>query len=397
MDIKIKSRLCASLVALALFATPLLPSAVAGPTIEFGDEEQGLLRIDYKAQFQLITRNNGSGPNKQDRTSTAHFRRNRLAFVGSWEDFLGIYVQTDFVEDRNVGTLNVGSDFGSYFSLLDAQLRFKFDDSFRVRVGKFKANFSRENLEDCYQPLTLDRSLFLQAPFVVSRDIGVAAWGNLFDNKLQYKLDIVEGRKADSVAPDSKFRFSGRLHLSLLDPENGYGYRGTYRGNKEVLTIGAAYQFEPDILYADAANQTDVKDYRSWTVDIFAEYPVADVGTFTVSAAYMDVNLDDAYKGVDPEPQAIDLTGERNGYYVKAAYMLPNLPLQIFGRVENWSFAKLENDYDQGVGWYGAGANYYFRDQNLKITVEYAKTDFDQEANGSKDFNTVKGQLQVIF
>lgn len=396
MEIRIKSRLCTTLVALALFAAPMQQSAEAGPTIVFGDEEQGVLRIDYKAQFQMITRNTGSGPNKLDRTSTAHFRRNRLAFLGAWEELLSIYVQTDFVEDRNVGTINVGSDFGSYFSLLDAQLRFNFDDALKVRVGKFKANFSRENLEDCYQPLTLDRSLFLQAPFVVSRDIGVAAWGNFFEDKVQYKIDVVEGRKADSVAPDSKFRFTGRVHLSLLDPEKGYGYKGTYRGTKEILTIGAAYQFEPDVLYGNAASQADVKDYRSWTADIFAEYPVEDVGTFTFSAAYMDVDLDGAYKGVDPEPEAINLSGERNGYYVKAAYMFPNLPLQVFGRVENWSFAKLENDYNQGLGWYGAGLNYYFRDQNLKVTVEYAKTDFDKEATNA-DFNTVKVQLQVIF
>ena len=388
----------ALMVALALLAGPLLKEAVAGPTIEFGDEGQGLLRIDYKAQFQFISRDTGSGPDNTDRTSTANFRRNRLAFIGAWGDMLGIYVQTDFVEDLNVGNLSVGSDFGSHFTLLDAQLRFKFNDMFRVRVGKFKANLTRENLEDCYQPLTLDRSVFLKEPFVLStRDRGLAVWGNLLDNRLQYKLDVLEGRPADSESPDSSFRYGGRLHLSLLDPESGYGYRGTYRGDKQVLTIGAGYQFEPDMVYANAAAETGASDYKAWTADVFFEYPLEEIGTVTLSSAYMDVDIDEAYKGADPEAQAIGQFGERNGYYVKGGYMLPNLPLQFFGRYEGWSFANLSGIPNQDLGWLGLGVNYYVRGQNLKLTFEYQEVDFDKEATACQDFKTVVAQLQVIF
>jgi len=398
MTIVKKGTFGALLVAAALCAGPLLKEAAAGPVIEFGDEGEGMLKIDYKGQFQFISRDTGSGPTNTDRTSTANFRRNRLAFIGVWGDMLGLYVQTDFVEDLNVGNLSVGDNFGSHFTVLDAQLRFKFNDMFQARVGKFKASLTREGLEDCFEPLTLDRSLFLKEPFVPStRDRGLAVWGNLLDKKMQYKFDVLEGRPASNVAPASTFRYGSRLHYSFLDPESGYGYKGTYRGNKEVLTIGAAYQFEPDLVYANAAAKTNAKDYQSWTADLFFEYPLEDVGTVTMSAAYMDVDMGDAFRGVDPEPQAIGQFGERNGYYVKAGYMLPNLPLQIFGRFEGWSFANLSGIVDQDLGWLGAGVNYYVRGQNLKLTLELQNVDLEKEDLVNHDFQTVVAQLQVLF
>lgn len=397
MDIKRMSKFCVSLAALALLASPLQNDAQAGPTLEFGEDGEGLLRIDYKAQFQGISREGGSGKTGTEDTNTMNFRRNRIQLVGALGEKYGLYVQTDFVEDLNVNTLGVGSDFGSHFTLLDAQLRFNFNEMFNVRVGKFKANFARENLEDCYQPLTLDRSLFLKAPFVTSRDIGVAAWGNFLDGKVQYRVDVLEGRPADNLAPDSSFRYSGRLHLSLLDPEKGYGYRGTYRGNKKVLTLGLAGQFETDIVYGNLAGQVQPENYTSWTADIFTEYPFGDIGTVTFSAAYMDVGMDDAYQGADPEPEALGLAGERNGFYIKGAYMLPNLPLQLFARYEGWTFANLQGVVNQDLNWTGIGANYYINGQKLKLTVEYQITDVAVETTDCSDFNTAKLQLQFIF
>jgi hypothetical protein len=81
--------------------------------------------------------------------------------------------------------------------------------------------------------------------------------------------------------------------------------------------------------------------------------------------------------------------------------MLPTVPLQFFGRYEKWEFASLNDVISQKIDWYGVGANYYFRDQNLKLTAEVARTAFDKEGtvNGlvSKDFTTFITQLQLIF
>ncbi len=388
----------------------LAAPAFAGPQMTFGPEDQGVLQLDYKGQFQMSVRDTGSGPNNNDATTSFNFRRNRIALMGAYGDMMSLYVQTEFANQGSINTLGVTSNPADpVFTLLDAVARFDIFDSLKVNVGKFRYSFSRENLEACEMPLTMDRSLFILAPFVTTRDLGVGVWGNAFNDIFQYRLDIMEGRKASSgdTSPSSNFRYTGRMHVSLLDPEKDYGYKGTYMGKKKVFTVGAAMQYEPEIAYSDTVNRTGKKDYYAWTVDGFFEYPVKDIGTMTVSGAYVNYKMDHAYLGANPDSGTYGLNGEKNGWYAKAAYMLPKFPLQIFGRYEQWKFAELNNIYNQRVDWAGVGANYYIWDQNLKITMEYGMTMFDQKGTytdlyginptNTKDFNTFVTQLQVIF
>ncbi|MBJ6798744.1 selenite/tellurite reduction operon porin ExtI [Geomonas propionica] len=379
-------------------------TAFAGPRMTFGPNDEGALQLDYKGQFQMTLRDNGSGDNNEDTTMNFNFRRNRLALMGKYGDMMSIYVQTEYTDDPNVTPLDVARENqGSNFQLLDAVVRFKIDNAFRVNVGKFKYNLSRENLEACEMPLTLDRSLFIRVPFTTTRDTGVAVWGNLFNDMFQYRLDAMEGRKALSgdATPASKFRYSARAHVTLLDPENDYGYKGTYLGKKKVATFGAAYQFEPDVAYGNTVLKTDKKDYKAWTFDGFVEYPVEGMGTFTASGAYEKIDLDHAYLGDNPDFNVVGINGEKNGYYVKAGYMLPNIPLQLFVRHEDWKFANLNGIYNQRIFWTGGGMNYYLRDQNLKLTFEANSTGFrygsGTSADETEDFMTYVTQLQVIF
>jgi hypothetical protein len=395
----------ASVLGLMALAVPVL----AGPQLTFGPDSQGVLQIDYKSQFQMILRDTGSGPANDETTLNFNFRRNRLAFMGAYGEILSLYVQTEYAEDMNIGTLGVAdADQGSEFQMLDAVARFNVCDGFKLNVGKFKYNLSRENLEACEDPLTLDRSLFIRAPFVATRDMGVAAWGNLFEGKAQYRFEAMEGRKAVSgvMAPSSGFRYGARAHVSLLDPESDYGYKGTYRGEKKVLTVGAAVQTESEAVYGDIVACTGKKDYNAYTVDAFFEYPIGQAGAFTLSAAYENVDFDDAYLGLSPDLGTVGLNGQKNGYYAKVGYLLPTMPLQFFGRIESWTFALLNNVYNQKLDWFGAGANYYFMDDMLKLTAEYSSLSFDKtgvfdgpQGTGLKsdDFGTFVTQLQLDF
>lgn len=388
----------------ALFLALILMSNVAwaGPIWTFGPEDQGRLKMDYKGQFQFNLRDAGSEASGDGNTAEFNFRRNRISLVGAYGPSFGIYVQTEFREDNNMGPVGVGDGDNSEFQILDAQMRFKHSDALRVRLGKFKYNLTRENLEACEAPLTLDRSLFIRAPLVDgTRDLGVAVWGNLLEDKFQYRLDIMNGRNDAASAPTSNPRYTARAHVSLWDAEKSYGYKGTYEGKKKVFTVGAAYSFEKDVAYGNVAGLSDAVDYNAWTADVFIEYPMDEIGDVTFSAAYVDYDLDDAFKGADPDSKVNGLLGEKNGGYVKIGYMFPTQPLQLFARAENWSFAELDNVFDQELDWYGAGVNYYFRGQKLKLTAEYSMTDFDEEGTFSglktEDFNTFSTQLQVIF
>ncbi len=393
----------------ALGSLLMVPMAFAGPEMTFGPENQGTLKFEYKGQFQAIARDAGSGVDGLDHTYNFNVRRNRLALMGAYGPIMSVYVQTEFTQDANLGPLSLASqNTGTNFQMLDAVVRFDLHDAFKVNVGKFKYNFTRENLEACENPLTLDRSLFVRAPFVATRDVGVAVWGNLLQEKLQYRADVMEGRPATTYAtsPKSNARYSVRGHVSLLDPENQYGYKGTYLGEKKVMTFGASYQIEPNVIFQDVALQGTPADYKGWSADAFIEYPVQGLGTFTFGSAYEKVDFGDAYQAIHPDLDAIGLTGERNGYYVKGGYMLPKLPLQVFGRYEAWRYGMLNNVYNQRVDWYGGGANYYVWGQNLKVSVEMSSTNFDRTGTFSgiqgdnlstRDFNTFTGQLQVLF
>ena len=380
--------LCSLAVAFCLTAS----SAFAGPIWTFGDEDQGLMKIDYKGQFQMVNRDTGASPDGDGDATEFNFRRNRLSIMGAYGDNFGLYVQTEFTEDRNILPFGVSDGADGNFQMLDAVLRFKLNDSLNLWVGKFKYNLTRENLEACEAPLTLDRSVLIRAPFVSTRDKGVAVWGNLFDDKFQYRVDAMNGRNDSRLSPESNPRFSARVHISLLDPEKNYGYKGTYMGKKKVLTIGAAYQTEAAV----ASVGTEDVDYSAWTVDAFAEYPIEDIGTFTVSGAYVEYDLEDAYQNGSLDAEVTGFTGEKNGGYVKVGYLLPNMPLQFFARSEGWSFAKLGDVYDQEVSVTSGGLNYYMRGQNLKVTLEYSALDYDQDA-AIEDTNTFVAQVQVIF
>lgn len=406
----------AKISASAALVLGLAAPAFAGPQLTFGENDKGVLQLDYKGQFQMSVRDTGSGANNNDTTTNFNFRRNRLALMGAYGEMFSLYVQTEFADQTSLNTLGVNTTpTDPQFSMLDAVFRFKLNNAFRINAGKYKYSFSRENLEACEMPLTLDRSLFITAPLLTTnptRDMGVSLWGNLFNDMFQYRVDVMEGRKASTgdTSPKSNFRYGGRMHISLLDPESDYGYKGTYLGKKKVLTVGGAMQYEPDAIYSDTVNKTGKKDYYAWTLDGFFEYPVKDIGTITASGAYANYKLDNAYLGAAPDLLSYGLNGEKNGWYGKVGYMLPNLPLQIFGRYEQWKFAELNYQNNQKVDWIGFGANYYIWGQNLKVTMEYNMTKFDKKGTVSnprtgntqdtittKDFNTFVTQLQVIF
>lgn len=259
-------------------------SATAGPTLQYG--EQGSITLGYALQGWTQYREFTS-PTDSGATTDTFLRRNRITLTGQYSDYVGYYAQLDTGSDSRGGN----DDEPVFFR--DAYLTLDYSDPVRLIYGRFKNTFSRENLEACLEPLTMDRAEVLSfTPFAGSRDTGIALWGNLADATLQYRVMIADGREGDEIVSDSP-RLTTRVHWSPWDPEYNYGYRGTYLGTQEVLTIGASYDMQEDVAYGDFANRADPKDYSAWTVDLFVEYPTA-AGTPTFSAAMFDYSVDNA-------------------------------------------------------------------------------------------------------
>lgn len=365
-------------------------AAMAGPTIPYGDE--GFLTFTYALQIWTQNRDFTSPTDSGDSTDT-FLRRNRLTFSGQYNDYVGYYAQLEAGSDSKGGI-----DNRSVF-YRDAYLTYDHSDALRFIVGRFKNTFSRENLEACLEPLTLDRSEVIAfTPFAGSRDTGLAMWGNLANATLQYRLMVADGREGDVVVKDSP-RVTARVHWSPLDPEFDYGYRGTYLGTRKIFTIGASYDYQADVAYANFPARTNAKDYKGWTGDLFFEYPTA-AGTVTLSSAYFEYDTGNAIN-LNPDP-ALPPTTELEAYYVKGGYMLPGKVgigrLQFFARYENSDYNRTDGLFDQT--WTGVGFNYYINGQQLKLTFEYDKIDFDKEdpLNASlQDYYQATLGLQLIF
>lgn len=313
-------------------------------------------------------------------------------------------------------------------------------------------------------------SAFGSSPAKFSRDLGAVAYGRFISDRLTYFAGAFQGREGSSAsqlpvgglagltatstnAPESTFEYVGRLTYDFLESEGGSGYQGTYFGEKKIFNIGfgAAYQADaaykntenvyfyangPSSTFGDGTQTTrnplttrgavtkvgsrkvgdDAVDYTAIAVDMMFEYPTS-VGVPTITAQYLKVDFDDAYETSYASGERMatisGMNGQKEGYYVKAAYLLPfkigeQGKIQPYVLYEDWDFAHLVGINDQTITQFGGGINYYvLGDQRVRLTAEFLRTEFDEPtplavANVAtsglhEDFDTFRMMLQVVF
>lgn len=364
-------------------------ATAAGPSLSFGEE--GFIELGYALQV-WAQESSYTSPDHDGSSLDTFLRRNRITLSGQKDDTFGFYAQIEAGNDSKDGQ----DDRSVYFR--DAYVTIDYSDALRLIVGRFKNTFSRENLEACLEPLSLDRGSAAYSPFGGSRDTGVVLWGNLADAALQYRLMFADGREGDLV-PKKNPRITTRVHWSLLDPEYDYGYRGTYLGTRRILTFGAAYDFQADAAYADYTTRSGRKDYKAWTLDGFLEYPLKS-GTWTLSAAWFDYGLGNAINQ-DPDPE-LPANTELDGYYAKAGYLLPRPlgpgRLQVYARHDDNRYHLPGRQLDHTIN--SAGANYYLNGQGLKLTLDYQRFDYRSPTPGNaalKDGHQITLGFQFIL
>jgi hypothetical protein len=370
---------------LALFA---MGTASAGPTIEFGDKG-GFLQIDLKGQMYVENTDFGAGRTGQTSRTDIHFQRMRITATGMLDSTYGFKWQTC----GNIGTTKSALGYSLAAQdvdwndrdvrIIDAYGIANFRPEFNLKVGLTKIPLTRANLDDCFSPLSLDRSMFVYTPYgsspaKFSRDVGMVAWGHVAQDRLAYFAGAFQGREASSStpipvsanpklvgataissnAPLSNLEYVARLHVSLLDPEPGSGYEGTRFGDQRTLTIGGGVAYQSDaayknvintFYYADGSTSTTPPNpaiqtpavlkvvatptdnqavaYSAYAADLLFEYPMEQFGVFTFNAQYLNVGFEDAYKtnlsSGDRLAVIGGMNGQKKGHFLKAAYLLP--------------------------------------------------------------------------
>jgi Phosphate-selective porin O and P len=373
--------------------------------------------FEVKGQVFSETTNFGDGVDRKGSRTDIHFQRLRLTINAMLDQTYGFKFQTC----GNCGTSKQGAlgygltaqgvdENDRDVRIIDGYAIANYSDQVNFKIGLTKIPITRANLDDCFAPLTQDRSFFVYtaygtSPAKFSRDLGAVAWGGFNDDKLRYYAGIFQGREGitrtthpfsgalvtSSPEPKNSFEYVGRLHYAFLDAEPGAGYQGSYLGEMKVFTLGVGAAYEPSAVYknvsaAGAVLNNDTVNYTALAADMLFEYPTR-VGTFTADAQYLKTDFDDAYKtNLNPGDQLVNiagLNGQKNGWFAKAAYIPPvkfrKGLLQPYVVSESWKFAKLLGINDQKITQYGAGLNYYVRQQKVRWTVEYLVTRFDKE------------------
>ncbi|ACD94897.1 selenite/tellurite reduction operon porin ExtI [Trichlorobacter lovleyi] len=396
--------------AVALAATMLCAGAAqAGPRIEFGDDG-GFVQIDLKGQFYLENTSLGGGNDGKENRTDLHFMRNRLGLTGMLDETWGYKFQTC----GNTGTTKnpfmytlsqQDTDWNDRdIRIIDAYAIANFNEHINLKVGLTKIPLSRANLDDCFAPLSQDRSMFVysaygSSPAKFSRDLGGVAVGRFFNDRLTYFAGIFQGREGTSqtaipyapnypngapnkimgapattsTAPKTNLEYVARLTFDFLESEGGSGYQGTYFGEKKILNIGVGGAFQPQAAYKNTQNvywlsdgtssttapgpattssvtkvttmantSKGTVDYSAIAVDGMFEYPTA-FGVPTITAQYLKVDFEDAYltaSSGDKLAVVSGMNGQKEGFYTKVAHILP---FKIGGMGKLQPYALYEN------------------------------------------------------
>ncbi|MGC1454835.1 MAG: selenite/tellurite reduction operon porin ExtI [Nitrospirota bacterium] len=447
-----KIRVIAICVLCGLASLFYVPSIHAGPRIDFG-EEGGYIQMDIKTQVYVENTDIGSGPTGDSNRTDIHFQRNRLSLTGMLDEVWGMKFQT--CGNASTTKTPAGYTFSQVndsndrdVRIIDAYVIGNFSEAVNMKLGLTKIPLTRANLDDCFAPLSLDRSMFVYTPFGGSaikftRDTGLVLWGSFGDEKLKYWAGALEGREGvfkwtvpgqtvlplpststSSPEPSSNLEYVGRLHYAFLDPEPGSGYMGTYFGEKKILTLGAGAAFEKaavykNVSYVGATDTTTLRnqetaDYTAYAADLMFEYPFP-FGLVTLDGQYLKIDFRNAYQTnanpADRNTIVAGLNGQKEGGYGKLAYMLPVTigkegKIQPYILYERWRFAHLLGVNLQTIDQKGVGINYYIKHQNVRTTLEYLETDFGHETTlfgitdpntKIKDFRTVRLMFQIVI
>ncbi len=272
----------------------------------------------------------------------------RLYIGGSVTDNIKIMFNTEYN--------GVGNDI----EVLDAAAQFGFSDSFNIWVGRFLPPSDRSNLYGPYYAhhwAVYSDGVQDGYPFISQgRANGAMYWGQF--GKVKVSAGAFDGT---SLTGDDTVLGAGRVQVNFWDQEAGYYLNGTYYGDKNLLTIGAA-------------GQVQGSDKTAYSVDFLMERKVATGGAVSVEAEWAKY---DHLGGYDAR------YGTDDGGYILGAYLFPSLVgvgrFEVLGKYAQARFREgltpLNPDYDQKTT--ELDLNYVIKQFNARVMIFFKDTRFD--------------------
>jgi hypothetical protein len=202
-----------------------------------------------------------------------YLRRVRLLFSGQVAPNVNFFI----------GTLNAdmgkNGDMSSRTLIADAWMEFVIADYLKINAGLLKLPFSRHMQQTGAKLHGLDfhGSYLSRYGGIGHRDMGVMARGLLSNNKIDYRIALLDGREYAPGNPatnkNDSPRLVGRVGYNVFDAEPGYFWAGTYLGTRKILTFGASFDIQPGVGGKDGDGL-----YSAIALDAFADIPMGKNG-----------------------------------------------------------------------------------------------------------------------
>jgi len=306
-----------------------------------------------------------------------YLRRVRLLFSGQIAPNVNFFF----------GTLNAdmgkNGDMSSRTLIADAWMEFVIADYLKINAGLLKLPFSRHMQQTGAKLHGLDfhGSCLCRYGGIGHRDMGVMARGLLADNKIDYRIAIVDGLEyspgnpnANPPIPDTNKndspRLVGRVGYNVFDAEPGYFWAGTYLGTKKILTFGASFDIQPGVGGEDGDEL-----FSAFAFDAFADIPMGKNGIVSTLNFYSF--------------GAGGMVPKGHGLWADFGYRIDKIePLIAF----EW-YSPSEGDAGKRLAFLG-GLNWWIHGHNVNIKFQFGTEKLD----GADDWaNTAIVQGQLFF
>jgi hypothetical protein len=279
-------------------------------------------------------------------------------------DHARIYISGPVYEDIK---FMFNTDYDSVtnkIGVLDAAAQIAIAPEFNIWVGRFLPPSDRDNLTGpFYSNLWGVYTDGIQDGYPAvfqGRDNGVMYWGQ-FTKAVKVALGGFDGHSVDGQA---NIIGAARVQLDFWDAEDGYYQNGTYYGDKNLLSIAGATQFQDG--------------HTGTTIDFLMERKVGNGGAFTIESEYANYNRLGGYSDGPATPKS-------QGAYGLASFLFPKVvPIAKFkGKFEllgkyakaDYTHAATPN-YDQKTT--EVNLDYVIKQFNARVMTFFRDTRFNR-------------------
>ena len=274
--------------------------------------------------------------------------------------------------------------------------------AFRVRFGQFKAPYGRQQLTSSGAQQFVDRSI-VDERYNPGRETGLALWGTLGTNKLDWRAMISNGNgRSQSLNDNSKYLLSARVMYQLLGNTRmnqwGSGLLLTEGDLGDSVAAGgpllaiAANALSNDRTFATIVpNSVNLKDVQYGGDYSFKYRGFASVAEYD-------------YRKTKPQNGATGVFGEEftdQGFMVQASYAFKVNALGVGSYLEfAGRYATIDPDdrlTNANRTEVGGALSYYYNKHNLKVQADYRQLKDDFKKVGERNVKEFRLQTQFIF